>query len=42
MITFEEHDGIYDAMVKLITNFMPHLNQKLEESGLDIYTQDLV
>jgi hypothetical protein len=29
-------------MVKLITNFMSHLNKKLEDSGLDIYTQDLV
>jgi|LauGreDrversion4_2_1035121.scaffolds.fasta_scaffold172204_2 hypothetical protein len=42
MITFEEHDGIYDAMVKLITNFMPYLNSKLEARGLDVYTQDLV
>ena len=42
MITFEEHDGIYDVMVKLITNFMSHLNQNLENRGLDIFTEDLV
>lgn len=38
----DEHKGIKDIMNHLEKKFMNHLNSKLKNLHLDIYTEDLI